>query len=536
MSDIIANTDSDHTAKLTCPLCGYELKRDRASISAPESIYCERPTCRVQILFDPRSAPVVRSFRLTNHHTYCIFPFAFGRNNASSYEAFSHLRSSARWQEQLFCSDNPDDRERTEYLLPYARRFLFPSLYRSSRSNTTPSTAEPTCQHFNFDLSLLGNTESQSAIPFELMCDDSRKKMTYSYNMSIAQIQLLVFNYHVGFLIFAIKNDSPTANFFDQMNAAFYFRLVAPLYQGFAMPQLTIGQHQFQIPQLLNYLLQEFASPIEPKLTIEQIPIQPTLPVKPIYDDRMMVYTFSCINSKTSLEDLNHSESLLSKYTIVNFDPLMKEQDLTTEESSQASAWHQQRWWGYSKEGGSLAVFDSNRYHERFLGTYFNTYYFDIFLLAALQRVTLLLLFERLSDIQSLTTGTRDSKRILRRLRKDLLLFKNQSWFSQLTNRERGLQLWKKWQEIFENHALLHEVNEQSKELDTYLQTMARERIDRMVRLGGFLATAVPAIVGLPVLFGSAAWVDITRWLLLIVVIIGSGIFAWKIIRQQDET
>jgi hypothetical protein len=105
-----------------------------------------------------------------------------------------------------------------------------------------------------------------------------------------------------------------------------------------------------------------------------------------------------------------------------------------------------------------------------------------------------------------------------------------------LTNRERGLQLWKKWQEIFENHALLHEVNEQSKELDTYLQTMARERIDRMVRLGGFLATAVPAIVGLPVLFGSAAWVDITRWLLLIVVIIGSGIFAWKIIRQQDET
>jgi hypothetical protein len=124
----------------------------------------------------------------------------------------------------------------------------------------------------------------------------------------------------------------------------------------------------------------------------------------------------------------------------------------------------------------------------------------------------------------------------LRRVRRDLLLFKNQCWFSQITNRERGLVLWKKWQKTFETRTLLREVNEQSEELNNYLQNRYRERIEWLVRLGSFLAAVVPIIFGLERFFGQQAWVSNLRWVLLSILIAGAAIFGWYVLyKQRDE-
>src|SRR5436309_1252142 len=45
--------------------------------------------------------------------------------------------------------------------------------------------------------------------------------------------------------------------------------------------------------------------------------------------------------------------------------------------------------------------------------------------------------------------------------------------------------------------------NEQSEELNSYLQNRCRERIEGLVRLGGFLAAVVPTVLGLGALLGS---------------------------------
>src|SRR5262249_58027427 len=135
-------------------------------------------------------------------------------------------------------------------------------------------------------------------------------------------------------------------------------------------------------------------------------------------------------------------------------EPIPWEQRQQAEQDSRQ--WQRYRWQGYSKDGGSLVVFNTDRFHERFIGVYNATYYFDIFLLATFQRVNLLALFERLSDIEGLTSAKSSSHRLLRRVRLDLLLFKNQCWFSQITNREKGLVLWKTWQKVFETRQLLN--------------------------------------------------------------------------------
>ena len=115
-------------------------------------------------------------------------------------------------------------------------------------------------------------------------------------------------------------------------------------------------------------------------------------------------------------------------------------------------------------------------------------------------------------------------------------MFKNQCWFSQITNREKGLQLWKKWQMVLETRALFKEVNEQSEELNTYLQARYRERIEWLVRLGSLLAASMPPILGMHTFLGREPWVDQLRWILLALVFSGVIVFGWFILfKQRDE-
>jgi hypothetical protein len=286
----------------------------------------------------------------------------------------------------------------------------------------------------------------------------------------------------------------------------------------------------------LPYLLAEFGGPVVPSGPAA-VPAGTPLPVRPIYDDRMMVYTFSCLDKDACLADAAHCQALLIRTTVVNFDREASRLPERDRIERDADAWLRTRWQGFSKDGGSLVVFNTDAYHERYAGLYHGTYYFDVFLLATLQRVTLLTLFERLADVQALTQGGGASRRLLRRVRRDLLLFKNQCWFSQITNRERGLVLWKKWQKTLETRTLFKEVNEQSAELDAYVQTRYRERMERLVRIGAFVAAAIPFVWGLDNFFEKAEWARVLRWVALGLLLLGSAAVAWYVMfwRRDEE-
>jgi hypothetical protein len=299
------------------------------------------------------------------------------------------------------------------------------------------------------------------------------------------------------------------------------------------MPVLDSGKAHYGMPQLLAYLLAELGGPAASGP--EALPPAPPLPVKPVYDDRMMVYTFSCLDKDSCLPDAGLCQALLRREAVIGFDEEWGRPLPGQEAERDPSAWLRRRWQGFSKDGGGLVVFDTDVYHTRYVGTYHGTYYFDIFLLAVMQRVTLLALFERLADIQTLTGGGAEGRRVLRKVRRDLLVFKNQCWFSQITNRERGLALWKKWQKTLETRTLLREVNEQSAELDSYLQGRHRERTERLVKMGGFLAAAVPVVWGIDRFFDGAEWATAMRWVLLALLLTGAGVVAWYVSFRQDD-
>lgn len=496
---------------LSCPVCGLAL---------PEPLpgHCPRPSCGVGFLPEPPLR--LQTFRLVNHYSLFVLPFSFPEGDGADPRA--RLAESGRWRPRVFSASEPADIDRTEYFLPYIRRFLFPHGNAAS------------CRRFLFDLSVLG-ADAKGGLALTLRGRDARQNRALEHRLRLEEVELIVFGYRVGFLILRVVNDDPTATYFDQMEVVSHLRIVTPLYRDFELPELEGPAGRHDLPQLLAYLLAEFApGPVLPA-SPEALPAAATLPVKPAYEDRMMVYTFSCLDKGTCLEDAERCQTLLHKASVIGFDEAWSRLPPRERRQREPTAWLRTRWQGFTKDGGALVVFDTDRYHERYVGTYHGTYYFDVFLLAALQRVTLLALFERLADIPALTTGGSAGRRQLRRVRRELLLFKNQCWFSQITNRERGLVLWKKWQKTLETRALFREVSEQSAELDAYLQGRHRERTERLVKVGGFLAAAVPAVMGLDAFFDRAEWARSLRWVLLALLLLGSAVAAWYVSFRQDD-
>jgi hypothetical protein len=351
---------------------------------------CARGSCGVELL--PGATPErlkVGTFRLTSHFSLCVLPFAFPEADAAP---IARLGQSPRWKERRFSLHNPVDVDRTEYFLPYIRRFLFPGLFDQVASPDGSKRPPQSCWHFLFDLSRLGET-TQAGLRLTMNVRDNQKKLDFAYPLLLEKVELVVFSYRVGFLVFHFHNSEDSATYFDQMHALNFLRTFAPLYQGFELPELVSGPQRYRMTQLLPYLLAEFAGGV-PAASPAAVVAGAPLPVKPTYDDRMMVYTFSCIDRESTLPDAVRSEALLRRAALINFDKDSTSRPPEEDYDRDSREWMQSRWQSFSKDGGSLVVFNTDRFHAHFLGVYHRTYYFDIFLLAALQRVTLLTLFE----------------------------------------------------------------------------------------------------------------------------------------------
>ncbi|MEM7014168.1 MAG: hypothetical protein AAF585_22130 [Verrucomicrobiota bacterium] len=487
-----------------CPVCGHGL-----GLATPhdpkQKVKCPARGCGVELKASEEGW-LTHSLQLEKNYSILVLPFGMKDDYASTVHK---LTRSKRWKQRTFLADNPQDAERTGYFLPYIRRFLFPSLYNEA-SDTTSA-------HFEFDLA--GNLSATGLEIFGELAQQDKDNVKFSEYAEISRTTLRLFPFGVGFLLIRVEM-SQDETFFGQMAAVSHLRLLEPLFLGHTLPQIRMGEETFTTPQLVRYFLDEFARKPARPASPGSAAAGASWPIKLIYDDRMLTYTFSCIDANAAAEDGRQVERWLYRET-----PFKIDTERLDPNNTNRRAWIFKRWEAYSKDGAALIAFDSSDFHRDYLGLYFGTYYFDIFLLACLQRITLLLQFETLSDIPSLTGKGGHSRKRIQEIQRDLLHFKNQCWFSQITNREKGLDVWRRWQGVFETEKLLQEVNEQSNELNTFLQNRSRERVEWMIRAGAFLAATVPLLLALDESFTDAPWVHQVKTWGLVALITGVGIF-----------
>jgi hypothetical protein len=527
----VAGEERASAMSMQCPSCAVAIAPEMGSDGS--TFTCPRSWCAIELELRDGSVRAC-SLLLRNHFSLCILPFSLPETDRGT--AVSKIRASPRWTERIFQLDSRDDADRTEYFLPYVRRFLFPSLFEATtngnESAARQSQPEMTSRRFRFDLARLGGKRRGLAVT--LRYEDPESSLPFEFPLLIQTAELLLFSHNVGFLVLRLRSTERKATYLDQMNAIRHFRMVAPLSREFELPELQVGDEVSTVPKLVASILAELDPPeAERAVAGREALLSPAgLPVRAIYDDRMMSYTFSCIDKWSVAAGETACVSLIHRAAVVSLDRNL-DRPAGAEEAD--NAWLRARLLGYSKDGGSLVVFNTNRYQERVLGGYWETYYFDVFLLAALQRVALLTLFERLSDIRGLTSRSRESDRRLSQVRLDLLRFKNQAWFSQITNRERGLELYRRWRDVLETQQLMDEVTSQAKELDDHLGRRARERVEWLMRLAGFLLGALSLVIGLDRLFPDEPWVTPVRLVLVAALVIGLVVAAFMALRRRSE-
>ena len=205
-----------------CPVCGLALP-------VPLPAFCPRPSCGVEFLPGNSAEVRLRTFRLVDHYALLVLPFSFPE--ADGDDPARRIPESGRWRQRAFSASDPDDVDRTEYFLPYVRRFLFPTLYQAAGAES-----EPTCRHFAFDLAALGG--GPKGVEMTLRFRDDRKKVRYAHRVRLARAELVLFSCRVGFLVLRAECADDGATWFDQMSVVAALRTIAPLYRGYEMPEL----------------------------------------------------------------------------------------------------------------------------------------------------------------------------------------------------------------------------------------------------------------------------------------------------------
>lgn len=135
--------------------------------------------------------------------------------------------------------------------------------------------------------------------------------------------------------------------------------------------------------------------------------------------------------------------------------------------------------YGFSKNGQVLLLTNNGKDYrvkreiKKLYGEDFFGIHFDIFLLALQQRLTLL----RFSN-ELIVCEKKDYKKGISSLRANLIDCITQGWFSQITNNELGMELYKAFNRNFENEILYEEVSEQVKALDEYNESKFTKKMN----------------------------------------------------------
>ncbi|AOT69718.1 hypothetical protein [Geosporobacter ferrireducens] len=396
----------------------------------------------------------------------------------------SLLSPQSQWQLKVYHSVKEEDRLRTEYFLPHIIKFLFPTMYCSSTEYKAIS---------QLSVATLQELSSLDFIIKPTILDKYRNlhlsSQSCHYDLILKNIYLKVFTGGVGFLYFEAALDTESITLNDVITVNQLFRPIRPLYQGFSMPDLILknSHHPISIKALLDELLAEIYHSKIYSSTYN------------IYMDRLLYYTYICLEQDSLTDNQWIYERLDLLEALRSLNHFYPNQESTHVLSSQEQdtiyySRHKSSIYGFSKEGGVLLASDRDpsgkiitaNINEAYIPNYFSTYYLDTFLLALYQRISLINYCRKLSMIKSIL----NDKNQIEHIRFEILKFTNTAWFTQITNAELGMSIWKHWFHLFDNDILYIEVKQGLDELDDFLENKRQGRFS--LKLGIVTALTIP--------------------------------------------
>ena len=391
------------------------------------------------------------------HYKHFIYPFVVEQKKYGKFLA-SILKNDKMWKFKIH--NVKEDEKMYNFFLPYMRKFLFPTVYWSDKYKKKfkqydidlKSTVlkHSSCNTFEYDLNYLKNKILN-------------KRRADIIDFDVTEIKLICFE--PGICFFDIKAEiDEEEEIIDIENIIDFnsiFREITP-------DNCNVKNTNISVRSLDN--INDIAIFI--KSTIAGFESD-NLENK--YYDKLFTYTYVCLDklSWSRPEDVNKIKNSFFK---LQYNMDTKNTSLLNSEYDRINENLYSKWqyslFGFSRESGLIMASEVEKYNITYMPHTFEKNYFYMLLLAIYQRISLINLS------QELISG---DKTKANKLQGKLTRFTQITWFSQITNSENGMDIWKKWKDAFELENLYEEVHRQCNEYYNMVSASVQDRISAIL-------------------------------------------------------
>ncbi|OQA86517.1 MAG: hypothetical protein BWY28_02342 [bacterium ADurb.Bin236] len=464
---------------------------------------------------------------LKNHFTRFCYPFLFEKKEYGKLR--NRLSSLSGITEVLNDPHNEDWKARSEYFLPPLRRIWYPHFLLKGHLVDVDDPSDIIC-HFKYDVGAIdlikGSTLSVSSKFFDPI------------PIVIRTASITISYLGIGFLTFEIAINDTNPTFDKLLNLNSSLRMMNNKNTSI----ITDGGASFSMAELLDSVLDKFRDALgwsDVSSTTEGVELFGHL--NDIYYDRVLCFSYACIDA----DIYNRLETDFVKYWQYwppNVDSILND-DPDKEFGFDRWNYHFSMWkhaiYGFSKEGGVVFSSACDSFNEHVLPNYFGTYYYDIFLIAVMQRMILLRINRELSNSEKLSGIDKKAYNRNLALRRDLLEFVNKCVFTQCSNYELGQLIWHRWKIVFEMENLLDEVKNQCEELSNYMEVRRQMLVGNFMNILSFFVIPVSLILSLFganfIEFEKLSVKSILVWFSLIITFVAAGI-TWIWLYRKEKT
>jgi hypothetical protein len=186
----------------------------------------------------------------------------------------------------------------------------------------------------------------------------------------------------------------------------------------------------------------------------------------------------------------------------------------------------------FSMDGGGFIAFNppNHDFFLRSLPNLLRSQYFFLFIMALQERFELMSLSSSVSE-KWVTEDIATRALAFENVRDALLDFRARGQFTQIMQKENPHRVYRKWQEVFQVEQLFQEVNDEAKDMFSFLQDMRSKRLEASINV-------LTALIGIPSLIISFLGLKIAGlthpnaipWWLAIFSVFGIGFLAGYLI------
>lgn len=362
--------------------------------------------------------------KVLKFHTRILFPFQFEKNN------FPQLLHALQDHPHYTKCKQHVNKEISQYFRPYIQEYLFNS--NKGNQGYSYTFTHATTQKLSISV-------EDGNISTAVFLNGTEKETTNDLVLEIGNITLSLFRYGVGFIVVDTHIDS------EKYKGNLLFDLVLDLNKDLCEGKCSQKIVSFN-KKLLGEEVQSYIQDYEDGI---------------MYTDVTLSDAAYFEKAKSELLDKLCSQTKWDSHVRTN-QLLVGEIDNMYEHVNECMII------GFSKKGSVLLTYEKNtellsplqrneyQYEIQEARTKFQNWYYYIFLLVLHQRYGLMNFSKELSEVD-----IKNNHGKVATLRDGLFEFIVQSWFSQVTNDERGMVIHKKWMNVFETQILHDEVLQQ---------------------------------------------------------------------------